>query len=410
VQYVARVKIAVAKETREGESRVAMVPELVGKLTGLGAEVVVEPGAGQGAEFADEEYVEAGATVTGAALSEADVVVAVQPLEEPALRQLREGAAVISFLPVSSSQDLVVRLRDAGVTSFAMELVPRISRAQSMDALSSQALVAGYRSAIVAAGLLRRFFPLNMTAAGTVHPAEVVVLGAGVAGLQAIATAKRLGAVVRAYDVRAAAAEEIRSMGAKAIELELETLEGAGGYAREMTEDRAARQRDLLAPYIADADALITTAAVPGRQAPMLVTRQMVEAMKPGSVVVDLAAETGGNVEGSVAGKVVKIGHAQVWGGLNVPSQMPGPASRLYAQNIVNLLTLMTSEGEFAPDFDDEIVAGAAVTHGGRIVHEPTREAIEGPALEPVVEPVETEPVETETQQLDLPYDQEADQ
>jgi H+-translocating NAD(P) transhydrogenase subunit alpha len=410
VQYVARVKIAVARETREGESRVAMVPELVGKLTGLGAEVVVEPGAGQGAEFADEEYVEAGATVTGAALSEADVVVAVQPLEEPALRQLREGAAVISFLPVSSSQDLVVRLRDAGVTSFAMELVPRISRAQSMDALSSQALVAGYRSAIVAAGLLRRFFPLNMTAAGTVHPAEVVVLGAGVAGLQAIATAKRLGAVVRAYDVRAAAAEEIRSMGAKAIELELETLEGAGGYAREMTEDRAARQRDLLAPYIADADALITTAAVPGRQAPMLVTRQMVEAMKPGSVVVDLAAETGGNVEGSVAGKVVKIGHAQVWGGLNVPSQMPGPASRLYAQNIVNLLTLMTSEGEFAPDFDDEIVAGAAVTHGGRIVHEPTREAIEGPALEPVVEPVETEPVETETQQLDLPYDQEADQ
>jgi H+-translocating NAD(P) transhydrogenase subunit alpha len=410
VQYVARVKIAVAKETREGESRVAMVPELVGKLTGLGAEVVVEPGAGQGAEFADEEYVEAGATVTGAALSEADVVVAVQPLEEPALRQLREGTAVISFLPVSSSQDLVVRLRDAGVTSFAMELVPRISRAQSMDALSSQALVAGYRSAIVAAGLLRRFFPLNMTAAGTVHPAEVVVLGAGVAGLQAIATAKRLGAVVRAYDVRAAAAEEIRSMGAKAIELELETLEGAGGYAREMTEDRAARQRDLLAPYIADADALITTAAVPGREAPMLVTSQMVEAMKPGSVVVDLAAETGGNVEGSVAGKVVKIGHAQVWGGLNVPSQMPGPASRLYAQNIVNLLTLMTSEGEFAPDFDDEIVAGAAVTHGGRIVHEPTREAIEGPALEPVVEPVETEPVETETQQLDLPYDQEADQ
>ena len=395
MQYVARVKIAVAKETREGEARVAMVPELVGKLAALGGEVLVEPGAGEAAEFADEEYAEAGATVTGSALSEADVVVAVQPLEDAALRQLRRGAAVISFLPVNSSQDLVVRLRDAGVTSFAMELVPRISRAQSMDALSSQALVAGYRSTIVAAGLLRRFFPLNMTAAGTVHPAEVVVLGAGVAGLQAIATAKRLGAVVRAYDVRAAAAEEIRSMGAKAIELELETLEGTGGYAREMTEDRAARQRELLAPYIADADALITTAAVPGRQAPMLVTREMVEAMKPGSVVVDLAAETGGNVEGSVAGKVVKIGHAQVWGGANVPSQMPGPASRLYAQNIVNLLTLMAREGAFAPDFDDEIVAGSAVTHDGRIVHEPTREAIEGPAPEP----------EPET-----PYDQEADQ
>jgi NAD(P) transhydrogenase subunit alpha len=408
VQYVARVKIAVAKETREGETRVAMVPELVGKLTGLGCEVLIEPGAGEGADFADEEYAEAGAAVAPSALSEADVVVAVQPLDQAALGQLRPGAAVISFLPVSSSQDLVVRLRDAGVTSFAMELVPRISRAQSMDALSSQALVAGYRSAIVAAGLLRRFFPLNMTAAGTVHPAEVVVLGAGVAGLQAIATAKRLGAVVRAYDVRAAAAEEIRSMGAKAIELDLETLEGAGGYAREMTEDRAARQRELLAPYIADADALITTAAVPGRQAPMLVTREMVEAMKPGSVVVDLAAETGGNVEGSVAGKVVKIGHAQVWGGANVPSQMPGPASRLYAQNIVNLLTLMTTEGEFTPDFDDEIVAGAAVTHAGRIVHEPTREAIEGPAPEPAPEPAD--PPETATQQLDLPYDQEADQ
>ena len=269
-----------------------------------------------------------------------------------------------------------------------MELVPRISRAQSMDALSSQALVSGYRSAIVAAGLLRRFFPLNMTAAGTVQPAEVVVLGAGVAGLQAIATAKRLGAVVKAYDVRAAAAEEIRSMGAKAIELELETLEGAGGYAREMTEDRAARQRELLTPYIAAADALITTAAVPGRQAPMLVTSEMVEQMKPGAVVVDLAAETGGNVEGSQPGQVVRIGNAQVWGGANVPGQMPGPASKLYAQNIVNIVTLMTraatddEAGAFAPDFDDEIVSGSAVTHAGRIVHEPTREAIEGTSSE----------------------------
>jgi len=258
-----------------------------------------------------------------------------------------------------------------------------------MDALSSQALVAGYRCAIVAAGRLRRFFPLNMTAAGTVQPAEVVVLGAGVAGLQAIATSKRLGAVVRAYDVRAAAAEEIRSMGAKSIDLELETLEGSGGYAREMTQDRASRQRELLTPYIAAADALITTAAVPGRQAPLLVTAEMVERMKPGSVVVDLAAETGGNVEGSVPGEVVRIGNAQVWGGRNVPSQMPGPASRLYAQNIVNLVTLMTATGEgaetgtFAPDFDDEVVSGSCVTHDGTIRHAPTREAMEGPAPAP---------------------------
>ena len=339
------MKIAVARESREGESRVAMVPELVSKLTDLGYEVLVEPEAGARAEYADELYVEAGATVTDDALAEADVVLGVNALSSDRARRLREGTATMSFLPVNSSHDLVTDLRDLGITSFALELVPRISRAQSMDALSSQALVSGYRCAIVAAGLLRRFFPLNMTAAGTVQPAQVVVLGAGVAGLQAIATAKRLGAVVHAYDVRAAAAEEIRSMGAKSIDLELETLEGSGGYAREMTEDRADRQREMLAPYIADADALITTAAVPGRQAPMLVTAEMVEQMKPGSVVVDLAAESGGNVQGSVAGKVVRIGHAQVWGGENVPSQMPGPASKLYAQNLVSLLTLMTSRG-----------------------------------------------------------------
>jgi NAD(P) transhydrogenase subunit alpha len=222
-----------------------------------------------------------------------------------------------------------------------------------------------------------------MTAAGTVPPAEIVVLGAGVAGLQAIATCKRLGAVVKAYDVRAAAAEEIRSMGAQSIDLELETLEGAGGYAREMSETRAERQRELLTPYIANADALITTAAVPGREAPLLVTAAMVEQMRPGSVVVDLAAESGGNVEGSVPGDIVQIGHAQVWGGANVPAQMPQPASRLYAQNIVNLVGLMTVQAEdgtatLAPDFDDEIVRGSCVTHGGQIWHEPARTLLEG--------------------------------
>lgn len=380
------MKIAVARETRDGEARVAMVPELVGKLTGLGYDVAVEPGAGHHALIADEEYAEAGATLDAAALEGADVVVSVQPLPPDTVRRLPAGTATISFLPTNQEQSLVAQLREAGITAFAMELVPRISRAQSMDALSSQALVAGYRCAIVAAGMLRRFFPLNMTAAGTIQPATIVVLGAGVAGLQAIATAKRLGAVVQAYDVRAAAAEEIASMGAKPIHLDLETLEGAGGYAREMTEDRAARQRELLAPYIAAADGLITTAAVPGRQAPLLVTGEMVERMKPGSVVVDLAAETGGNVEGSVPGEVVRIGNAQVWGGRNVPSQMPGPASRLYAQNIVNIVTLMTRTADeesgrtaaFAPDFDDEIVAGSCVTHQGAIVHEPTRSAMEG--------------------------------
>ncbi len=372
------MRIAVARESREGESRVAIVPELVGKLTALGYVVAVEPGAGVGALHADEDYVGAGAELVGEAWREADLVVSVNPLDDHVVRRLRAGTATVSFLPAASSLDLVADLRDCGVTSFAMELVPRISRAQSMDALSSQSLVSGYRCAIVAAGLLRRFFPLNMTAAGTVPPADVMVLGAGVAGLQAIATSRRLGAVVKAYDVRAAAAEEIRSVGAVAIELELETLEGAGGYAREMTEDRAQRQRDLLAPHIAAADALITTAAVPGRQAPLLVTAEMVEQMKPGSVVVDLAAETGGNVEGSQPGRVVRVGNAQVWGGANVASQMPGPASRLYAQNVVNLVTLMTREGAYAPDFDDEIIAGSCVTHAGAVRHEPTRAALEG--------------------------------
>ena len=377
------MKIAVAAETRPGETRVAMVPELVGKLTALGYEVAVEPGAGRGSLHADEAYAAAGAEVSSDVFSGADVVVSVNPLHPALVRRLAPGTSVISFLPVASNPDLVVDLRDCGITAYAMELVPRISRAQSMDALSSQALVAGYRCAVVAAGMLRRFFPLNMTAAGTVPPAEVVVLGAGVAGLQAIATARRLGAVVKAYDVRAASAEEIRSLGAQAIDLQLETLEGAGGYAREMTEERAARQKELLTPYIAAADALITTAAVPGRQAPLLVTAAMVEQMGPGSVVVDLAAESGGNVEGSVPGEVVRIGAAQVWGGANVPAQLPQPASRLYAQNVVNLVTLMTRDGAFDPDPTDEIVVGSCVTRSGAILHEPTRLAIEGPLPDP---------------------------
>ena len=313
-----------ARETREGETRVALVPELVGRLVALGFEVAVEPDAGRQALADDEAYLEAGAAVDPDAVDGADVLIGVQPPSPEHVSRLRDGAATVSFLPVAQEQTLVATLRDRGVTAFAMELVPRISRAQSMDALSSQSLVSGYRCAVVAAGMLRRFFPLNMTAAGTVPPANVVVLGAGVAGLQAIATAKRLGAVVRAYDVRAAAAEEIRSMGAQAIELDLETLEGSGGYAREMTEERSARQRDLLTPWIAQADALITTAAVPGRRAPLLVTAEMVEQMGPGSVVVDLAADSGGNVEGVQAGKVVRIGRAQVWGGRNVP----GPDAR----------------------------------------------------------------------------------
>ncbi|WP_132190298.1 MULTISPECIES: NAD(P) transhydrogenase subunit alpha [Kribbella] len=372
------MKIAVVRETRPAERRVALVPEQVVKLVQLGYEVAVEPAAGERALYSDDAYRDAGAEVAWGADHAATVVASVQPLERERLQRLHAGTALMSFLP-TNPPDVIRAATRAKLTAFAMELIPRISRAQSMDALSSQALVAGYRAAIVAAERLPRFFPLNMTAAGTVPPAQVLVLGAGVAGLQAIATAKRLGAVVRAYDVRTAAAEEIASMGAQPIELELGTLDGPGGYAREMTEERARLQRDLLAPYVAGADALITTAAVPGRTAPMLVSRAMVEQMKPGSVVVDLASESGGNVEGSVAGTELMIGNALVWGGANVPSQMAGPASRLYGQNIANLITLMTRDAEFAPDFNDEIVRGCCVTHDGSVLHEPTRELLEGP-------------------------------
>jgi NAD(P) transhydrogenase subunit alpha len=372
------VKIAVVRETRPAERRVALVPEQVAKLIQLGYEVAVEPAAGERALYSDDAYRDAGAEVAWGADHAATVVASVQPLERERLQRLHAGTALMSFLP-TNPPDVVRTATTARLTAFSMELIPRISRAQSMDALSSQAMVAGYRAAIVAAERLPRFFPLSMTAAGTVPPAQVLVLGAGVAGLQAIATAKRLGAVVKAYDVRAAAAEEIASMGAQSIELELGTLEGPGGYAREMTPERAQLQRDLLAPYVAAADAVITTASVPGRTAPMLVTRAMVEQMKPGSVVVDLASEQGGNVEGSVAGTELTIGEALVWGGSNVPSQMAGPASRLYGQNIANLITLMTRNAAFDPDFTDEIVAGCCVTHDGKVLHEPTRALLEGP-------------------------------
>jgi NAD(P) transhydrogenase subunit alpha len=371
--------VAVPAETRPGERRVALVPESVGRLTALGVDVRVQAGAGLAANALDAAYRDAGASVVdGDVFAGAEVVLTVNSLDLERIGTLARGTTVVSFLAPIQSLDKVTAAQAAGVTWLSMELVPRISRAQSMDALSSQGLVAGYRCALVAAERLPKFFPMLMTAAGTVKPAKVVVLGAGVAGLQAIATAKRLGAVVQAYDVRAAAADEIRSMGAKFIELDLESLEGAGGYAREMTEDRSQRQRDLLTPYITAADAVITTAAVPGRQAPMLVTRQMVETMAPGSVVVDLAAETGGNVEGSVAGEEVIVGNASVWGGLNVPSQMPVAASRLYSANLVAISQLFLKEGAVVLDFEDEILDGACVTHDGVVRFAPAREALEG--------------------------------
>lgn len=371
------MRLAVPRETGPGERRVAVVPELVPRLTEAGLEVAVEPGAGHHARHTDDAYREAGAVVADDALDGANALLSVQPPRVDQLQRLADKAVTVSFLPAADHLELVRATRDSDRSAFAMELIPRISRAQSMDALSSQALVSGYRCVLVAADRSPRFFPLLMTAAGTVPPARVLVLGAGVAGLQAIATARRLGAVVSAYDVREAAAEEVRSLGAGFIELDLETLEGSGGYAREMGEDRARRQRELLAPHVADADVLITTAAVPGRRAPLLVTRDMVERMKPGSVVVDLAAEQGGNVEGVRAGDETTLGGVALWGGHNVASQLPVHASRLYAANVVNLLLLMISDGEVAPDLEDAVLAGCCVAHGGEVRHEATRELLE---------------------------------
>lgn len=361
------MRLAVPKEIRPGEKRVALVPDIISKLTKVGLEVTIESGAGVAAEFSDAQFSAAGATVkSGNVISDADVILSVQPLTPEAMKSLKKGAITISFLSPTTAGDSIDAAVSAGVTAISLELVPRISRAQSMDALTSQALCAGYKAALVGAELSPRFFPLLMTAAGTVTPANVVVLGAGVAGLQAIATAKRLGAVVSAYDVRPASADEVKSMGAKFITLELEALEGAGGYAREMTEDRAAKQRELLTPYIAAANVLITTAAVPGRPAPRLVTADMVAAMSPGSVVVDLAAETGGNVEGTKPGEIVTTANGvRMWGGKDVPSQLAFHASMLFSRNVVNLLLLMVKDGEVVPNFEDEIIEAATVTMNG---------------------------------------------
>ena len=365
------MRISVPKETRPGENRVALVPDIISKLTRAGLEVVIESGAGVSAQFSDEQFTKAGAIVkSGNVISDSDVVASIQPLTPDQMKSLKKGTITISFLSPTTAVDSIEAAASAGATALSLELVPRISRAQSMDALTSQALCAGYRATLVAAEMSPRFFPLLMTAAGTVTPANVVILGAGVAGLQAIATAKRLGAVVSAYDVRPASADEVKSMGAKFITLELEALEGQGGYAREMTEDRAAQQRALLTPYIAAADVLITTAAVPGRPAPRLVTADMVATMAPGSVVVDLASETGGNVEGTKPGEIITTPNGvRMWGGKDVPSQLPLHASMLFSRNVVNLLMLMvkTTEGvaTVIPDFSDEIIDAATVTHGG---------------------------------------------
>ena len=373
------MKVAIPKERAPDERRVALVPDTAAKLKVATLEVSIESGAGAGAYIPDEAYEAAGVKVVKTAaslLEDADVVLKVQAPSTDEVEMLKGGSVLISFLQPATQAEIVKALARRGVTAFSLELLPRISRAQSMDALSSQASAAGYKSVLMAAGRLGKFFPMMMTAAGTVAPARVLVMGAGVAGLQAIATARRLGAIVSAYDVRPAVKEEIQSLGATFIELALESQQGEGGYAKEQSEEFLRKQRELIGEHVAKSDVVITTAAVPGRRAPLLVTQDMVKAMRPGSVIVDLAAETGGNVELTQAGKDVDVGGVTIIGTRNVPSTMPLHASQLFARNVMNLLLHLVKDGAITLDFQDEITKGSCVTHGGEIVNERAKQAV----------------------------------
>jgi NAD(P) transhydrogenase subunit alpha len=371
------MRIGVPKETAAGERRVALVPEVVRKLKSKDHEVVVESGAAAGALLPDEQFTEAGATIGDP--WGADVVVKVAPPSADEVAKLGSGATLIGFLEPLTNPEGVQALANAGVTAIAMEAIPRISRAQSMDALSSQANIGGYRSVLVAGTLLQRFYPMLMTAAGTVPPAKVLVLGAGVAGLQAIATARRLGAVVEAFDVRSAVMEQIESLGAKFVELDMGfDAEAEGGYARQLTDEEQDKQRRLLADEIERQDVVITTALVPGRPAPLLVTADAVKRMKPGSVIVDLAGAAGGNCELTEPGETVVKEDVTIASPLNLPSDMAEHASMLYARNVQSLLDLLSDdEGNLHLDFEDDIVKGATVTRDGEIVHEGAKSAAE---------------------------------
>jgi NAD(P) transhydrogenase subunit alpha len=372
------MRIGVPKESLAGERRVALVPEAARALVKGNLQVAVEAGAGASAFFGDAAYIDAGANVTDATTAlGSDAVLKVQPPTLDEVGRLRAGAVLISFLQPAANADVITALAKQNVSAFSLDLVPRISRAQSMDALSSQAGIAGYKAVLLAANHLPKFFPLLMTAAGTVAPARVLVMGAGVAGLQAIATARRLGAVVEAYDVRPAVKDEVHSLGATFLELPLEAQEGTGGYAREQSEDFLRRQRELLGDRVAASDVVITTAAIPGRKAPILVTADMVRRMRPGSVIVDLAAETGGNVELTRAGEIIQVGGVTIDGTKNLPSTMPIHASQLYSKNVSTLLLLFVKDGALKLDFNDEIVKGACVTYNGAIVNPRAKELVE---------------------------------
>jgi H+-translocating NAD(P) transhydrogenase subunit alpha len=372
------VTIGGLRERAPGETRVSLVPEIADKFAALGARVLLERGAGVSAQFPDALYKKVEwADSAEAVLAAADVLLTVQPLNVAQIQALKPGAVVIGFMQAHAQLDMVRALREHQLTGFAMELVPRISRAQSMDALSSQAAIGGYKAALIAANTLDRFLPMLTTAAGTIRPATVLIIGVGVAGLQAIATAKRLGAVVEAYDVRSATREQVKSLGAKFVETGV-SAEGTGGYARELTEEEKAKQQEVLEARIAVADAVISTAAIPGQRAPRIISRAAVERMKAGAVIVDMAAESGGNCELTQAGQTIVHQGVKIVGPVNLPAQLAFHASEMYSRNLYNFLKpALGKDAALAIDWQDEVFAQSCLTHAGAIKHEPTRKLVE---------------------------------
>lgn len=365
--------LVVPKETKAGEKRVAATPSTLNKLIKLGFEIHIEKDAGLLSLYPDSEYEKNGAKVVTditSSIKNADVIASVATLSVNLSRNLKPGAICISFAQAKRDKDNIKEIINSKATLLSFDFVPRISRAQSADALTSQATVSGYHTMVTAASLLPKMFPLVMTASGTIRPSKVLVIGAGVAGLQVMATAKKLGAIVSGYDVRTASKDEVKSVGATFIELDLPVVEGSGGYAKEMDQERTKLQQELLTPHITATDVLITTAAVPGRPAPRLVTSKMLAGMKPGSVIADMAAENGGNVEGSVAGKIIELNGVKIWGGQNIASEMAPDASFLYSGNVISLLSFLVKESKIVLDKNDEVISGSALVIDGEITNE----------------------------------------
>ena len=374
------VKLFVPKESASGEKRVAMAPAVVDRVVRLGTDVSVQTGAGAGSRIPDTAFKDKGAKIVKAkatAIKSADVILRVAPPEAADIKNMKAGAILASFVYAHRNPEIVKALAEAKITTLAMELIPRITRAQAMDALSSQAAASGYKAALIAASELERFLPMLTTAAGTIRPAKVLVIGAGVAGLQAIATARRLGAMVEAYDVRTAAKEQVESLGAKFVMADIKA-DAEGGYARELNDEEKAAQQAMLEKHIAAADAVITTASIPGRPSPKIISKAMVESMKSGAVIVDLAAEGGGNCELSEPGKTTTVGEVTIVVPLNVPSMLAEHASEMYARNLLNLMELFIKEGELTLDLEDDVIKGALLTHDGEIVNEQAKQILEG--------------------------------